>query len=399
MKQVNYKSDFDFLLRLQSCNGENIGWPDYDWTAKFWTSSKSNTFTARCVGGVAENCFNDNNTIHIVANNHHLSPGQLKVEFTAKLPNKIYPDETERVVTPLPLNIELTNEAAPGRETANVELVMPYVSKGEEAADENTYKRVLRRRPKLGNGRNKTLYLTNLYRIGNTNTKYFDVVLRTHEFLSKSDLPRSIEFNTGALDVADVRFDNPNIKGVEVTITPGKITLTKTEAFRTISPRHNEHYWGQDTTGYARVRAHLGVNDKGGFGDMAVVCLCGKDGKLEVSAPGGRFVVPRAPKPRLNVNLGVTEQGMSMGEIYKIGGCSGRIHIQYRQRMARDSGSTHYHKWKTFLHEKPGRVALTDRYVFRVRFVPYKSWQEPSEWSYFSIKSLGPQRIAIAQLD
>lgn len=130
MKQINVKSDFDFILRLKDCAGNPIGWPDYDWTAKFYTTSKVNAFVASSKDGVCANCYNDNGQIHVVCNSHHLGPGTLNVEFTAEIPNGIYPDDAERIVVPLPLEIELIRAAAPCPESFEVEVLLPYI-KGE----------------------------------------------------------------------------------------------------------------------------------------------------------------------------------------------------------------------------------------------------------------------------
>ncbi len=133
MKKINYKSDFDFFLHLQSCirneNGtcstEDVGWPDFDWTASFWTSSKANRFVVSCRGGVCHNCFNDNGRIHVVANSHGLGNGMLNVEVFAEFPNEIYPDGFERVVTPMPLDIELVTGAGNCGVDADAEVVLP----------------------------------------------------------------------------------------------------------------------------------------------------------------------------------------------------------------------------------------------------------------------------------
>jgi len=131
MKQINYKSDFDFILRLKDGRGNAIGWPDYDWEARFWTTSKVNEFVVSCKGGVCVNCYNDNGEIHVVADNHKLSAGVLNVEFTAEIPNGVYPDDSERIVIPLPLEIELIRAAAPCPEGFEVEVQLPYI-KGDK---------------------------------------------------------------------------------------------------------------------------------------------------------------------------------------------------------------------------------------------------------------------------
>lgn len=109
----NYKSDFDAILHLKSCVGDvckEIGWPGYDWVAKFYTTSHDNVYIASNVGGVLTNCFNDNGNIHVVFNNHGLPSGTLRVEFSAEIPNGIYPDGSQLEVSPQPLDIELVRE-------------------------------------------------------------------------------------------------------------------------------------------------------------------------------------------------------------------------------------------------------------------------------------------------
>lgn len=50
MKKINYRSDFDFILRLTDCAGNEMGFPPNDWEARFYTSSNANTFVASCKG-------------------------------------------------------------------------------------------------------------------------------------------------------------------------------------------------------------------------------------------------------------------------------------------------------------------------------------------------------------
>lgn len=131
MKKINYKSDFDFILRLRDCGGNDVGWPEYDWTARFYTSQKVNAFVAKREGGECVNCYNDDGRIHIVADGHKLGAGVLNVEFTAEIPNGVYPDDAERIVVPLPLDIELIRAAAPCPESFEVEVLLPYI-KGDK---------------------------------------------------------------------------------------------------------------------------------------------------------------------------------------------------------------------------------------------------------------------------
>lgn len=128
MRRINYKSDFDFILKLKDGEGNDIGIPQYNWTAKFYTTTMLNAYVASNVDGTLTNCFDDEGQLHIVVNNHRLGTGVLKVEFNSEIPNDIYPDDSELIVVPVPLDIELTRAAAPAPEAFEVELMIPYIT-------------------------------------------------------------------------------------------------------------------------------------------------------------------------------------------------------------------------------------------------------------------------------
>lgn len=136
--KVNYRSDFDFILKLYSAMTDSsgkevensrreLGWPDYDWVATFWTSSKANAYVASCIGGKCSNCYNDNGQIHIVVDDHHMGSGRLKVEFRAELPREIYPDGYQQNVIPEPLGIELVPCRGDFPSEIEAELLLPYI--------------------------------------------------------------------------------------------------------------------------------------------------------------------------------------------------------------------------------------------------------------------------------
>lgn len=127
VKKLNHKSDFDFILTLYGENGESIGFPTYDWEAYIYTAgSKAYKYKASCRGGECVNCFNDNGKIHIVANNHGLSVGVLRIDFISYLSNSLYPDGTERVVQPIDTDIELVQGAGDGAEGGEADAIIPY---------------------------------------------------------------------------------------------------------------------------------------------------------------------------------------------------------------------------------------------------------------------------------
>ena len=133
MRKVNHKSDFSMLLRLfarQAGRGEpvELPFPDHDWKAVFHTGDWAfKTYTASCIGGECVNCVNDGGRIRVGFNDHRLSPGVLRVEFTAYLPDGGYPDGDERVVTPGPLGVTLVREAAPCPSLVEAELMLPHI--------------------------------------------------------------------------------------------------------------------------------------------------------------------------------------------------------------------------------------------------------------------------------
>lgn len=139
MVRKNYKSDFDAVLHLRTCvTGEaeavELGWPDYDWEARFWTTSRANAYVASCRGGVCTNCFDDGGAIHVVFKNHRLGRGVLQVEFRAELPNGIYPDGIQEEVTPQALGVELVEGRGDCGVVADMEVSLPVVGVGHGAA-------------------------------------------------------------------------------------------------------------------------------------------------------------------------------------------------------------------------------------------------------------------------
>ena len=132
MKRINYKSDFDFVLKLKSCKGENkeveeVPFPDCDWEAVFYTSSKPNSYTASCKGGKYVNCFKDKEGIHFVFNNHRMGIGTLKWEPHFELPNDIYPDKIKDIFSMQQLDIELVRGQGDCPTSAEVEVLLPYI--------------------------------------------------------------------------------------------------------------------------------------------------------------------------------------------------------------------------------------------------------------------------------
>lgn len=135
MRNINYKSDFDAVVRIRDCQGREIGWPDYDWSARFYTErGKANPYIASCKGGVCTHCFNDGGKIHVVFNSHRMGKGPVLVEFHAAVPNAIYPDGTQDLFRPQLTDIELVDGPGDCPTEAEIELMAPYI-KGKDALE------------------------------------------------------------------------------------------------------------------------------------------------------------------------------------------------------------------------------------------------------------------------
>lgn len=171
MAKINYKSDFDFILTLRDAQGNDIGFPDFDWEARFWTFSPMHAVAASCRGGKCEGCFNDNDKIHIVVNAPALGCGRLHAEVVTHHKNDIYPDGERTVYTPDALDIELVPGRGDAQMSANAGIVVPtaagtkvlprigvrvcsegYIEGDKETNQGRTYLRLLNAQPYLDAG-------------------------------------------------------------------------------------------------------------------------------------------------------------------------------------------------------------------------------------------------------
>ena len=129
MRKVNYKSDFDFVMRLKDASGKEVPWPECDWDAEFWTSSKQNAYRASCIGGEYVNCFREaDGSIHFVFNCHRMGKGVLKWEPHFCFPNGMYPDGIQDQFRKAQLDIELVDgDGDDVADTPDVEVYIPAV--------------------------------------------------------------------------------------------------------------------------------------------------------------------------------------------------------------------------------------------------------------------------------
>lgn len=139
MRKINYKSDFDAVLRLRDCEDPDkfVPWPDCDFEVVFWTSGKARCHTASRNGGTYTNCFaTEDGGIHFVFDNHRMGIGTLKWEPHFALPNGIYPDGIQDIYRRADLGITLVDGEGDCPTTADVEVLVPYIKfKYEDLTD------------------------------------------------------------------------------------------------------------------------------------------------------------------------------------------------------------------------------------------------------------------------
>lgn len=128
MRRYNYKSDFDFTMKLKDCNGDPTPFPDCDWSARFYTSLRTNAYVASRKGDQYINCFpTDDGGVHFVFDNHRLGAGTLKWEPHFELPNGIYPDNIQDLFGEQQLDVELVRGRGDCGTVAEIEAMLPFI--------------------------------------------------------------------------------------------------------------------------------------------------------------------------------------------------------------------------------------------------------------------------------
>ena len=129
MKKINYKSDFDLIVRLKDCEGTEVPWPECDWDATFWTSGMASYAASyKAATGEYKNCFREaDGSMHFVFDSHGLGIGELKWQPHFALENPVYADGYKDTFSRAALDIELVvvGEDCPN-EVAEALVVIPW---------------------------------------------------------------------------------------------------------------------------------------------------------------------------------------------------------------------------------------------------------------------------------
>lgn len=112
---VNYKSDFSFVIDLYDADGNPVGFPPFDFRVTLATSTRSAwQYAASSVSGLRTSCAESAGRLLIVCDSHQLAPGRLTAQFHAYADDQAFPDGQRLTVTPFDTGISLVT--GPGEE-------------------------------------------------------------------------------------------------------------------------------------------------------------------------------------------------------------------------------------------------------------------------------------------
>ena len=122
MRRWNYKSDFTLKLTPKQVSGEQgASLSDCDFDLIFTSGGRSYTCSRR--GEVYTNCeMDEDGTITCVFNEHGLLTGTIRLESVVYNPNGLFPDGSQKEVTPQSTDIQLV--ACMGDEATEFEIEM-----------------------------------------------------------------------------------------------------------------------------------------------------------------------------------------------------------------------------------------------------------------------------------
>ena len=135
MRNINYKSDFLLIQHIyvkDRRTGEikDIGFPEWDFSIVYYTSSSMKTYEVSCHSGRCRNCRNENGRLLVIFDNHGLGCSELKGELTLEIPEDIFPDGDLREVLPVKTDTRLWEGPSDGYGMAEAEVILPFI-KGE----------------------------------------------------------------------------------------------------------------------------------------------------------------------------------------------------------------------------------------------------------------------------
>ena len=127
MYRKNYKSDFSLILTPKQVGGKTLSaFPSGDFEIVFTCGGRKYSCSRK--GDRYTNCrLNDDGTLTVVFDSHNLLPGVLKMACRMHLPDSLYSDGSQLVVTPeRPIGLELVTCEGDEAAVFATDLMMPY---------------------------------------------------------------------------------------------------------------------------------------------------------------------------------------------------------------------------------------------------------------------------------
>lgn len=136
MRKQNFKSDFDFIVKMLDKSGASAGFVPYNWEIKLFTVEDKFVYTASRQYGENTNCYDDNGEVHVVVDGHEFPKGVLKYILEVEIPDENFPDGSRKVRVSGETEIEIVAEDGQQLDDAVVEITVPHIKLPEATEPE-----------------------------------------------------------------------------------------------------------------------------------------------------------------------------------------------------------------------------------------------------------------------
>ncbi len=138
-REINNKSDFDFVLRLIGSDGQPLGWVDANWELTLRTEGKSFDYRAAFAYGEMRNCRNVDGEILVAVDRHEFPVGLLKADFGIDIPDDNFPDGSRHVqISGIDTGLEMVTDRGQAAKGIVLTINVPYLTKAETPEEGNT---------------------------------------------------------------------------------------------------------------------------------------------------------------------------------------------------------------------------------------------------------------------
>lgn len=138
IQEINYKSDFSFILDLKYYDKEgnlcSLGFPEYDFKILLYTNKVQYRYIVSYDSkeNMYNNCKNVDNKLVILVDNAKFTPGDLYASVSIDLPNDWYDDNKQQLdFNNIFTNIRLSKNTNISIEDIEMQLMLPF-TKGDK---------------------------------------------------------------------------------------------------------------------------------------------------------------------------------------------------------------------------------------------------------------------------